>query len=58
MYINKIAFIMMMSLTIHFGTAEMIKNKKAVTMMTSLNKNKCIPRQWLQDMTCIRRFTV
>ena len=28
MYINKIRFVMTMSLAIHFGTAELIKNEK------------------------------
>jgi len=39
MYINKvIPFIITTSHNIHFGTAEMIKNEKKCTMMTSLKQ--------------------
>ena len=46
MYINQILFIMKISRAIHFGTAEMIKNEKMTTNMTSL---KQIIEQELQD---------
>ena len=46
MYINKIPFMMTISRAIHFGTAEMIKNEKMTTNMTSL---KQIIEQELQD---------
>jgi len=38
MYINGIPFIMMTSRAIHFGTAELIKNEKILTIMIAIKQ--------------------
>jgi len=38
MYINEIPFVMMTSWAIHFGTAELIKNEKILTIKVALKQ--------------------
>ena len=38
MFINKIPFVMMTSRNIHFGTAELVKDMKNNTLITSINQ--------------------
>jgi len=53
MYINEIPFVITTSKSIHFHTAELIKNEKSATIATSIKQVLQLYRKWGFNVQCL-----